>query len=111
MPRKDAITCIPSPPERLPGSVALPAVHLPHEQLPAVSLPLAATARGQPRAIGAPGHARDAPMMPLQPQQLRPLRCVPHIHVAIVTPADQPRPVRTPAHALDPGRERTSHPA
>src|SRR2546421_3690515 len=100
MPHKGAIACP-------PGRVALPALHLPHEELPA----LAATApRGQPRTIGAPGHTRDDPVMPRQPQQLRPIRCVPHIHVAIITPADQPRPVRTPGHATDPGRELTAHP-
>src|SRR5260221_11564918 len=29
----------------------------------------------------------------------------------MVPPADQPRPVRTPGHAMDPGRELTAHPA
>src|SRR5947209_5477739 len=104
MPHQGAIACP-------PGRVALPALHLPHEELPALSLPLAAATRGQPRSIGAEGHARDDSMMPRQPQQLRPIRCVPHIHVAIITPADQPRPVRTPGHATDPGRELAAQPA
>src|SRR5258706_5732793 len=56
MPRKGSIPCITSPPERVPGRAALPALHLPHPQLPAISLPLAAAARGQSRAIGAPSH-------------------------------------------------------
>src|SRR5256885_15272492 len=101
MPHQGAIACP-------PGRVALPALHLPHEELPALS---AAAPRGQPRSIGAPGHARDDSMMPRQPQHLRSIGCVPHIHVAIITPADQPRPVRTPGHATDPGRELTAHPA
>src|SRR5205807_4395898 len=104
MPHQGTIPCP-------PGRVALPALHLPHEELPALSLPLAAATRGQPRSIGAPGHARDDSMMPRQPEQLRPIRCVPHIHVAIITPTDQPRPVRTPGHATDPGRELTAQPA
>src|SRR5437660_1107039 len=65
MPHQGAIACIPSLPERVPGRVALPALHLPLEELPALA---AATTRGQPRSIGAPGHARDDSMMPRQPQ-------------------------------------------
>src|SRR5713226_6265595 len=49
MPRQGAIPCP-------PGRVALPAVGIPHHQLPTV--PAAAT-RAQPGAIGAPGHATD----------------------------------------------------
>src|SRR6266702_2402486 len=56
MPRQGAIACITSPPERVPGRVALPAVGIPHEELPTVP---AAAARGQPGAIGAPGHATN----------------------------------------------------
>src|SRR3989440_8046989 len=43
------------------------AAGIPHEQIPAISLPLAAATRGKPGAIGAPGHARDASLMPRQP--------------------------------------------
>src|SRR5450432_2023752 len=100
MPHKSAIPC-------LPGRVA-PPLYLPDEEFSAFS---AAAPRGQPRPIGTPGHARNDSMMPRQPQQLRPIRCVPHIHVAIITPADQARPVRTPSHATDPGRGLTAHPA
>src|SRR5713226_6199472 len=57
MPRKGAIACP-------PGRVALPAVGIPHEELPTV--PAAAT-RAQPGAIGAPGHARDSALMSRQP--------------------------------------------
>src|SRR6266566_9966925 len=64
MPHQGAIACP-------PGRVALPALHLPHEELPALS---AAASRGQPRPIGAPGHAYDDSMMPRQPQELRPIR-------------------------------------
>src|SRR6266516_694934 len=49
--------------------------------------------------------------MPRQPLKLRPIRCVPHIHVAIITPADQPCPIWAPGHATDPGRELTARPA
>src|SRR5260221_12225815 len=107
MPRQGALPCITSPPERVPGRVALPAVGIPHHQLPGVA---AAAARGQPGAIGAPGHARDGPLVSRQSQERRPIRGVPHIHVAIITPADQPRPVRTPGHATDPGHVRMTHP-
>src|SRR5437764_14635178 len=48
------------------GSHPLPAVGIPHEQLPAVS---AAAARGQPPAIGAPGHAPDSTLMSLEALQ------------------------------------------
>src|SRR5713226_2666518 len=58
MPHKGPITCP-------PGRVALPALHLPHEKLPALA---AAATRGQPRTIGAPGHAYDDSIMPRQPQ-------------------------------------------
>src|SRR5260221_6528119 len=81
MPRQGAITCP-------PGRVALPTVGIPHEELPAVSLPVAAATRGQPGAIGAPGHAPDNPVMYLQPQLLRATPGVPHIDVAITAPAD-----------------------
>src|SRR5205807_8309432 len=45
------------------GAHSVPALRIPHEQLPAVSLPLAAAARGQPGAVWAPGHACDGPVM------------------------------------------------
>src|SRR5256885_13448278 len=74
------------------GMHRLSAVRIPHEQIPAISLPLAAATRGKPGAIGAPGHARDASMMPRQPLEQPAIRGVPHIHMAIITPTDQPRP-------------------
>ncbi len=49
--------------------------------------------------------------MPRQPLEQCAIRSVPHIHVAIIAPADQPRPGRTPGHATDPGREPIAHPA
>src|SRR6266567_2953480 len=49
--------------------------------------------------------------MPRQPLKLRPIRCVPHIHVAIITSSDQPCPIWAPGHATDPGRELTARPA
>src|SRR6266702_6760164 len=53
--------CIDRPRQPLQGGHALPAVRIPHEELPAV---LAVTPGGELRAIGAPGHARDASTMP-----------------------------------------------
>src|SRR6266705_6869713 len=50
-------------------------------------------------------------MMPRQPLQQPAIRGVPHIHMAIITPADQPFPIRAPGHATDPGRELTARPA
>src|SRR2546429_9405493 len=46
------------------GVHALPAVGIPHEELPTLS---AATTRGQPHPIGAPGHTNDGPMVSRQP--------------------------------------------
>ncbi len=100
MPRQGAITC-------LPGRVALPAVGIPHEELPALS---ATTTGGQPHPIGAPGHAGDGSMMPQQPQQLRAIRGVPQVDVAIIAPADYPRAIGAPGHATDPGRVRLPDP-
>src|SRR6266536_1118418 len=54
------------PPVTAPTDHPLPAVRLPHEDLPAFS----ATTRGQQPAIGAPCHTPDSPMMSRQPQQL-----------------------------------------
>src|SRR2546422_1199610 len=92
------------------GSHALPALHVPHKQLPAVSLPLAAATRGQPRPIGVPRHPRDDSVMSRQPLLQRAIRSIPQVHAAIITPADQPCAVRTPCHATDPGRELTPNP-
>src|SRR5437016_11743235 len=50
-------------------------------------------------------------MMPRQPLQQPAIRGVPHIHMAIITPADQPCPIWAPGHATDPGRELTARPA
>ena len=44
------------------GLQALPAVRIPHEQLPST-----AATTGQAGAIGAPHHARDQAIVPLQP--------------------------------------------
>src|SRR5437588_10810511 len=87
------------------GSHPLPAVRLPHEQFPALSLPLAATSRGQPPPIGAPGHAPDSPRVSRQPLLLHAIRGVPHIYDAIIASTDQPRAVWTPGHATYPGRQ------
>ena len=92
------------------GVHALPAASVPHEQLPSVFLPLAAGARGQLRAVWAPGHARDDPLMPRQPQQLRAIRGVPQVDMAIIAPADQARAIGAPGHATDQGRVRATHP-
>src|SRR2546430_2677931 len=107
MPRQGAIACITSPPERVPGRVALPAVGIPHHQLPTV---LAAATRAQPGAIGAPGHARDSALMSRQLLVQGATPGVPHRHVAIIAPADQARAIRAPGHATDPGHVRTTHP-
>src|SRR2546423_15684397 len=84
------------------GSHPLPAVRLPHEQFPALS---AATSRGQPPPIGAPGHAPDSPRVSRQPLLLHAIRGVPHIYDAIIASTDQPRAVWTPGHATYPGRQ------
>src|SRR6266571_3732572 len=93
--------------ERLDGPLmrfshphALPAVDIPHEELPAL---FATTTGGQPHPIGAPGHARDGPVMPHQPQELQAIRGVPQVDVAIIAPADHPRAIGAPGHATDPG--------
>src|SRR6266550_6210683 len=52
------------------GVHALPAVGIPHEELPALSLPLATTTGGQPPPVGAPDHAPDGPAMSREPQEL-----------------------------------------
>src|SRR5207237_9797977 len=49
--------------------------------------------------------------MPRQPLAQPAIRCIPHIHVAIITPADQPCPIWAPGHATDPGRELMARPA
>src|SRR5438105_10469923 len=77
MPRQGAIACP-------PGRVALPAVDIPHEELPTV--PAAAT-RAQPGAIGAPDHARDSALMSRQPLLQGAISGVPHRHVASIAPA------------------------
>src|SRR5947209_18654349 len=89
------------------GSHTLPAVRLPHEALPTLS---AATTGGQPHPIGAPSHVVHWALMSRQPL-LRAIPGVPHIHVAIIAPADQPRPIRTPGHTRDSGQLRVSNPA
>ena len=49
-------------------------------------------------------------MMSRQTRERHPIRGFPQIDVAIVTPADYPRAIRTPGHATDPGRVRAIHP-
>src|SRR6266700_1062562 len=100
MARQGAIACP-------PGRVALPAVGIPHEELPTVP---AAASRAQPGAIEAPGHARDSALMSRQPLVQGATPGVPHIHVAIIAPADQARAIPAPGHATDPGHLRTTHP-
>src|SRR2546423_6045367 len=85
------------------GVHELPAVGIPHEELPTVALPLATTNRGQPRPVRTPGHAHDGPMMPRQLQELRAIGGVPHIDVAIFAPTNQARAIGTPGHSTDPG--------
>src|SRR5438094_288015 len=85
------------------GSHPLLAGRLPHEQFPALSLPLAATSRGQPPPIGAPGHAPDSPRVSRQPLLLHAIRGVPHIYDAIIASTDHPRAVRTPGHCEEDG--------
>src|SRR6266516_5876121 len=50
-------------------------------------------------------------MMPRQPLQQPAIRGVPHIHMAIITPSDQPCPIWAEGHTTDPGRELTARPA
>src|SRR5260221_284213 len=104
---KGAITWMTSPPERVAGRVALSALHLPHEQLSAAS---AAATSGQSPPVGAPGHARDDPLMTCQPLEQRAIGGVPHIHVAIITTADQASAVGAPGHVTDPSRQLTPDP-
>src|SRR6266699_5495186 len=75
-----------------------PALHIPHEQFPDVFLPLAPTARGQLRPIGAPGHVVHSALMSRQSQKPRAVQGVPHIHDTIIAATGQPRPVPTPRH-------------
>src|SRR5207245_4659351 len=89
------------------GSHALPAVHLPYEEFPIFS----ASTRGQLPPIRAPGHTYNDPMMSRQPQKPRAIGGVPHIHRAIIAPADQLGPIRAPGHTTDAGRLRISNPA
>src|SRR6266516_8153921 len=81
------------------GGQAHPAAGLPHEELPAV---LAATPGGQPRAIGAPGHTDDGPLMPRQPLEQSATRGVPHIDVPIFAPSAQARAIGAPGHPAEP---------
>src|SRR5260370_19574937 len=82
----------------------LPARHLPHEHLPAISLPLAPSARGEPLSITAPGHVVHFDLMPREVLDRSPVRGVPHRDAAIITGTRQPRSVWTPRHSSDPGR-------
>src|SRR5260370_217037 len=98
------------PRQPLQGGQALPTVGVPHEELPALSLPLATTTGGQPPPVGTPDHAPDGPVMSREPQELRALGDLPHRDVAIFPTADQARAIRAPGHAQDPGRVRLSDP-
>src|SRR2546425_3660416 len=76
-------------------SHVLPAVHIPHEQLSAVSAP---SARGEPLPITAPGHVVHFALMSWELLEQSPVRGVPHRDDAIITGTDQQRPVWTPGH-------------
>src|SRR3989449_3570136 len=65
--------CIEHTRQPLQGGQALPTVGIPHEEFPALSLPLATTTGGQPPPVGTPDHAPDGPVMSRQPQELRAL--------------------------------------
>src|SRR5207237_3896523 len=88
------------------GLHALPAVRIPHEQLPST-----AATTGQAGAIRTPHHARDRAIMPLQPLKERSVGGLPQAHAAIIATAGKPRAVPTPGHATDPGRVRAANPA
>src|SRR5260370_570714 len=61
--------------------------------------------------MGAPGHPQDDPMMPRQPQELRPILGVPHIDVAILAPPNQACAIGTPGPPTGPGWVHTTRPA
>src|SRR5436309_12678756 len=86
------------------GSHELPALDIPHKQLPTAS---ATATRGQPRPIRTPGDACDDPVMSRQTLEPRAIGGIPHIHVAIITPPDHLYAVWTPRHVTEPGREPT----
>src|SRR5260370_17103305 len=100
MPHKGSITCP-------PGRVALPALLIPHQQLPSA---FDAASTGQPAPIWAPGHARDYPLMSRQPLQQCAVGGIPQIHVTIIASADQARAGWTPPPVTDPGLLPTPHP-
>src|SRR6266851_2208807 len=95
--------CIEHTRQPLQGGQALPTVSIPHEEFPALSLPLATTTGGQSPPVGTPDHAPDGPVMSREPQELRALGDLPHRDVAIFPTADQARPVRAPGHPEEVG--------
>src|SRR6266568_1004821 len=80
------------------GLHALPGVGIPDEDLPTV---VAAARRGQPRAIEAPGHTHDDPVMARQLEQQRASPGIPHKDVVIIAHANQPRAITTPGYVTD----------
>src|SRR6266436_7699732 len=102
--------CIEHTRQPLQGREALPTAGIPHEELPALSLPLATTTGGQPPPVGTPGYAPDGPVMTREAQELRALGDLPPRDVAIFPTADQARAIRAPGHAPDPGGVRLSDP-
>src|SRR6266513_2349129 len=86
------------------GSHPLPAVRLPHEQFPALSLPLAATSRGQPPPIGAPGHAPDSPRVSRERLTQASGGDVPQLDRAIPAPAGKQAAIRSKGQSHHPVR-------
>src|SRR5260370_20823259 len=89
------------------GLHALPALLIPHQQLPSA---FAAASTSHPRPIGAPGHARDHTLMAKQLPLQRAIRGVPQIHVAIIATPDESRAIRIPCHVTNPGLLPTTQP-
>src|SRR2546429_8022275 len=69
-------------------------LHIPHQQL-------RAACTGQPGALGTEGYAVDGPLMPLHSVEQRAIRGVPHIHIAIISPADQAGAIGAEGQATD----------
>src|SRR6266567_2865326 len=93
MARQGAIACP-------PGRVALPAVGIPHEELPTVP---AAASRAQPGAIPAPGHATDPGHLRTTHPPWVMLGHVPHQHALQKGSAGQKLSIGTPGHAGEDG--------
>src|SRR5947209_242908 len=95
MPRQDPITCP-------PGRVALQASHIPHEQLLAVSPPLAPSARGEPLPVTTPRYAIEGSVgivgFPHHPYTGSCGR-VPYPDGIIPSTTRQPPPIGTPSYS------------